>query len=588
MNNNTTEKKPAIKWGVIKRLLPYLFKEKKTLAVAFVIMAVSSALALAGPKLSGNAISAIEGGEGNVDFNRVFLYCGLMAVFYILSSVLSYLLSVIMIKVSKKISFAMRKEVFGHLLSLPVGYFDKNQTGDIVSRLSYDIDTVNASLSSDLLQICTSAITIIGSFAMMCFISPKLILIFAVTLPISIWFIKYRAQKVRPLFRKRSSKLGELNGYAEEMLSGQKSIKAYNREEYIIGKFDNKNDEAVTAYYDAEYQGSVVGPSINFINNLSMSFVSMFGAILYLLGDITLAGISEFILYSRRFSGPVGELANIFSDLQSATSAAERIFKVIDENPEPLDAEDSVSVDGAKGDVEFKNVTFGYTDDKIIIDGFSLKVRAGQTVAIVGPTGAGKTTIVNLLMRFYDPQSGSILIDGRDCKKITRDSHRRCFTMVLQDTWLFSGTIRENIAFGNEKATDEDIMRAAETSGIANYINSLEDGYDTYLSDDGVNLSKGQKQLLTISRAMLSDAPILILDEATSNVDSRTEQQIQTAMNRLMKGRTSFVIAHRLSTVKNADVILVIRDGSIVERGTHDELVSSGGVYSSLYNSQFE
>ncbi len=585
-----TDLKPTIKWGVLKRLVPYLLEHKLTLLLAFCIMAVSSGLALAGPKLSGKAIAAIEAGAGKVDFRQVFLFCGLMVVFYITSSLLSYLLSVIMLKLSKKIALRMRQQIFDHLLSLPVGYFDRNQTGDIVSRISYDVDTVNASLSSDLLMICTSAITIIGSFAMMCSISPILILIFVVTLPLSVWFTKYRAQKVRPLFRKRSAKLGELNGYAEEMLSGQKSIRAYNREAVIIGRFDNKNQEAVDAFYNAEYQGSVIGPSVNFINNLSMSLVSMFGALLYLNGGISLAGISEFILYSRRFSGPVGEIANIFSDLQSASSAAERIFRVLDEHPEPEDKISAVELDtnAVRGEVEFENVAFGYTEDRIVLHDFSLKVKPGSTVAIVGPTGAGKTTVVNLLMRFYDPQSGTIRIDGHKTEDITRASLRKCFTMVLQDTWLFNGTVKENIAFGADNATDEEIRRAAETAGIASYIETLPDGYDTVLSDDGVNISKGQKQLLTISRAMLSKAPILILDEATSNVDSRTEQAIQAAMNRLMVGRTSFVIAHRLSTIQNADLILVIRDGNIVEQGTHEELLAQNGVYHGLYHSQFE
>jgi ATP-binding cassette subfamily B protein len=319
-----------------------------------------------------------------------------------------------------------------------------------------------------------------------------------------------------------------------------------------------------------------------------MSLVSMLGAILFIFKGISLSGISEFILYSRRFSGPIGEIANIIADLQSATSAAERIFRILDEEPEKADSPDAEEITDVKGNVSFESVTFGYDESKTVLESFSLDVKAGSTVAIVGPTGAGKTTIVNLLMRFYDPQSGDIKIDGKSIFSITRDSLRSSFTMVLQDTWLFNGTIKENIAFGNKNAKDDDIIKAAKTAGIHDYIVSLKDGYDTVLSDDGVNVSKGQKQLLTISRALLSDAPILILDEATSNVDSRTEQAIQKAMLSLMKGRTSFVIAHRLSTIKNADVILVIKDGKIVESGNHDELISQNGVYSSLYYSQFE
>ncbi|MBE6582985.1 MAG: ABC transporter ATP-binding protein [Ruminococcaceae bacterium] len=553
-----------------------------------ILVAVSSALSLAGPMLSGEAIKEIAHGKGRIDMDTVILFCSLMAIFYIISSILSYINSIIMIRLSKRISFNMRKQVFSHLLSLPISYFDKNQTGDIVSRLSYDIDTINTSLSTDFLAIITSAITIIGSFVMMIVVSPPLILVFAITLPISIWFIKYRSQKVRPLFRRRSAKLGELNGYAEEMLSGQKTIKAYNREETIIKRFDSRNDEAVTTFYEAEYQGSVIGPGVNFISNLSMALVSMFGTILLIFGGITIDGISKFIQYSRRFSGPVGEFANIIADLQSATSAAERIFRVLDEAPEKIDAPDSVTVSETKGGITFKDIEFGYEEGKTVISNFSLDVKPGSTVAIVGPTGAGKTTIANLLMRFYDPQSGDILLDGKSIYEITRDSLRRSFTMVLQDTWLFEGTIRDNIAFGNENVTDDDIVRAAKTAGIHDYVMSLKDGYNTVLSDDGVNISKGQKQLLNISRALLSDAPILILDEATSNVDSRTEQMIQKAMLSLMVGRTSFVIAHRLSTIKNADIILVIRNGQIAESGKHDELLEKNGVYASLYNSQFQ
>ncbi len=586
--NNNPQTKPTIKWGVLRKLFPYLWSQKKLFVASMILVTISSGLSLTGPMLSGQAIKAIEGGKGKVDIDTVLFFCGLMTVFYIVSSILSYVNSIIMLRLSKRISFNMRKQVFSHLLTLPISYFDKNQTGDIVSRLSYDIDTINTSLSTDLLHIITSAITIIGSFVMMIIISPPLILVFVITLPISIWFIKYRSQKVRPLFRRRSAKLGELNGYAEEMLSGQKTIKAYNREDVIIDRFNAKNDEAVSTFYEAEYQGSVIGPGVNFISNLSMSLVSMFGTILFITGGITLSGISEFIQYSRRFSGPVGEIANIIADLQSATSAAERIFRVLDEAPEKIDSEDAVTVTDVIGGVTFRDIKFGYEEGKTVISDFSLDVKPGSTVAIVGPTGAGKTTIANLLMRFYDPQSGDILLDGKSIYEITRDSLRRSFTMVLQDTWLFEGTIRDNIAFGNENVTDDDIVRAAKTAGIHDYVMSLKDGYDTVLSDDGVNISKGQKQLLNISRALLSDAPILILDEATSNVDSRTEQMIQKAMLSLMVGRTSFVIAHRLSTIKNADIILVIRNGQIAESGNHDELLEKNGVYASLYNSQFQ
>ena len=587
-DNKDVQTKPTIKWGVLRKLLPYLWAQKALLIPALILVALSSFLSLAGPMLSGEAIKEIAKGKGRINMDTVILFCSLMAIFYIISSILSYINSIIMIRLSKKISFNMRKQVFSHLITLPISYFDKNQTGDIVSRLSYDIDTINTSLSTDFLAIITSAITIIGSFIMMLIVSPPLILVFAITLPISIWFIKYRSQKVRPLFRRRSAKLGELNGYAEEMLSGQKTIKAYNREETIIKRFDSRNDEAVNTFYEAEYQGSVIGPGVNFISNLSMALVSMFGTILLIFEGITIDGISKFIQYSRRFSGPVGEFANIIADLQSATSAAERIFRVLDEAPEKPDAANAFAVSDVRGGVTFKDIEFGYEEGKTVISNFSLDVEPSSTVAIVGPTGAGKTTIANLLMRFYDPQSGDILLDGKSIYEITRDSLRRSFTMVLQDTWLFEGTIRDNIAFGNENVTDEDIINAAKTAGIHDYVMSLKDGYNTVLSDDGVNISKGQKQLLNISRALLSDAPILILDEATSNVDSRTEQMIQKAMLSLMVGRTSFVIAHRLSTIKNADVILVIRNGQIAESGKHDELLSKNGVYASLYNSQFQ
>lgn len=581
------KKKQVNKKYVLRRLWDYIYSCKHLVFAAALLAISSNVFALIGPALSGKAINAIEPGQGMVDFKTVFFYCSLMLVFYIASSVLSYILSRLMINLSQQIIYKMRKDLFEKLTELPVGFFDTTTTGDIISRISYDIDTVNASLSNDLLQICTTVITVAGSFIGMLLISPKLLLVFSVTIPITILFTKHRTTKVKPFFRIRSRKLGELNGFSEEMVSGLRTIKAYRRENAMIGRFDKVNTDAVNAYYDADYYGSTVGPSVNFINNLSLVLVSAGGAVFYLLNMLTLGGVSSFVLYSRKFSGPINEAANVLSELQSAFAAAERVFSLIDEEPEPKDMPDAVDLKDVKGDIEFKNVKFGYSSREIIHD-LSFKAKAGSTIAIVGPTGSGKTTIINLLMRFYDVNSGEILLDGHNIKNITRRSLRRAFTMVLQDTWLFNGTIAENIAYGSEGITREDVINAAKAVNIHSYIESLPDGYDTVLSDDGVNTSKGQMQLITIARAILLNTPMIILDEATSNVDTRTELQIQKAMNSLTENKTSFIIAHRLSTIQNADMILVIRDGRICEHGTHDELLKQGGIYSGMYRSQFE
>jgi len=581
----TIPKKKKI--AIFIRLLGYMYKYKWNVLLAFLLMITSDLLALIGPKLSGKAIEAIEPGVGAVDFKTVFLYCGLMGAFYALSSGLSFVLSATMINLSRRIVATMREQVFNRLLSLPVSFFDKTQTGDIISRMSYDIDTINASLSTDLLQICSSLITVVGSFIMMLTISPTLVLIFVVTIPMSILFTRYKSKKIRPLFHRRSTKLGELNGYTEEVLSGHRTIKAYAREDVMIERFSQRNTEAIDAYYNADYQGAMIGPVVNFINNLSLSFISMFGAILYLLNRISLGNISTFILYSRKFSGPINEMANIISELQSAASAAERVFRLIDEPTEAADIYGAKEITDVKGDVLADDVHFSYEEGKEILHGISFEALRGKTVAIVGPTGSGKTTIINLLMRFYDVDSGCISVDGDDIRTVTRSSLRKSYTMVLQDTWLFGGTIAENIGYGKEGATREEIVAAAKAAHIDGYIESLPDGYDTVITEDGINLSKGQKQLLTIARAMLPKTSILILDEATSNVDSRTEIKIQDAMKQLMRGKTCFIIAHRLSTVRHADIILVMRDGRITEKGTHDELIAAGGFYASLYNSQF-
>ena len=585
--NDPNQHKPRDRKKVILRLGKYLLQHKWMVLAAVSLTVTGNLLALLGPMLSGYAIDAIGVGPGQANFDLVLFYCGLMLVFYVLSSGLSYLLSVLMVKISQKIVYQMRKDLVDKLLELPVRFFDSHQTGDIISRLSYDIDTVNSSLSNDLLQIAASAITVIGSFIMMLRISPPLILVFVVTVPISVLFIIYRTKKVRPLFRKRSAKLGELNGFVEEIISGQKTTKAYHQEQTMVGRFDQRNNEAVEAYYMADYYGSTVGPSVSFINNLSLTLISIFGSLLYLVGSVSLGNLSSFVLYSRKFSGPVNEMANIISELQSAAAAAERVFRMIDEPAEAADLPQAKPLEEVKGDVQMKDIQFGYEPDKVIIHDLNLHAKPGSLVAIVGPTGAGKTTIINLLMRFYDPQKGQILMEGHDSHDITRKSLRAAYTMVLQDTWLFYGSIYDNIAFSRPDATPEEVIEAAKAAKIHNYIMSLPDGYDTIVNGDGLNISQGHKQLLTIARAMLSDAKMLILDEATSNVDTRTEMQIQSAMRNLMKDKTCFVIAHRLSTVQNADTILVVQHGDIIEQGNHEQLMKKGGVYAGLYSSQF-
>lgn len=576
----------------ILRLGRYMIRYKWLLLLAVIMTVGSNLLALVGPMLSGYAIDAIEPGMGKVEFSRVFHYAGWMAAFYVISSVLSYALSVLMITISRKVVYRMRKDVFDKMLALPAGYYDLHQTGDIISRISYDIDTVNESLSSDLIQILTTVITVGGALYMMVVISPRLVLVFAFTVPLSACITKFITGKTRPLFRARSASLGNLNGFVEEMVTGQKTLKAYCQEENVIRKFAERNKDAVETYYRAEYYGSVVGPMVNFINNLSLSLISVFGALLYLVGYMTVGQISSFVLYSRKFSGPINEAANIMSDLQSALAAAERVFVLMDEIPEAADAPGAAELgsegEEVRGEVELSHVDFGYEKDRIILHDLSLKADQGRLIAIVGPTGAGKTTLINLLMRFYDPNSGEIRVDGHEIREVTRKSLRKSYAMVLQDTWLFHGSIYENLAYGKEGATMEEVVAAAKAARIHSFIKRLPEGYDTILTDDGTNISKGQKQLLTIARAMLLEARMLILDEATSNVDTRTEIQIQEAMRKLMEGKTCFVIAHRLSTIRNADLILVIKQGEVVEKGTHEELMRAEGEYFQMYTAQGE
>jgi len=450
------------------------------------------------------------------------------------------------------------------------------------------VDTVNQSLYADLLQILQSVVTVVVSFIMMLTIAPQLLVIFLFTIPITVFFTRWLTKLVRPLFRKRSAKLGQLNGFVEEMLSGQKTVKAYGRESAVLEKFDEKNDAAVDAYTKAEANGTITGPAVNCINNVSLALVCMFGSVLFLRGSIGLGDLSSFVQYSRRFSGPINEVANIIAELQSALAAAERVFGLIDADPEPADAPDATVLTDVRGDVRLEHVDFSYVPGTPIIRDLNFHAEPGSLTAIVGPTGAGKTTIINLLMRFYDTDAGTVFVDGKDIRTLTRASLRKAYSMVLQDTWLFHGTIFENIAYGKPGATMEEVVAAAKAAHIHSYISRLPQGYDTVLSDNGTAISKGQKQLLTIARAMLLDANMLILDEATSNVDTRTEQHIQAAMRSLMEDKTCFVIAHRLSTIRSADHILVLDGGQVVEQGTHDSLMAARGFYYRLYQSQFD
>ncbi len=573
---------------ILLRVAKYIFRYKWLFIAVVLLTFLSDGLSLVGPSLAGKAIDAMGTVPGKVDFRTVYHYALLMAGFYIAYSVLKYISKIIMIALSRKVVFDLREDIFKRLCALPVSFFDRHQAGDIISRITYDTDTINQSLSQDLVNILAQITTIVGSFIMMLSISPGMVLIFVFTVPLSILISRFITHRTQPLFRKRSAMLGELNGYVDEMVTGQKTIKAYGKEEDVMREFSVFNDKVVDAYYKADYYGMMMGPGVGFVNNLSLTLVSLVGAFMYMSGGITIGDISSFVLYSRKFSGPINEIANVYGELMSALAAAERVFNLMDEQPEKPDDKDAETLKDISGDVAVKHVDFGYLPGKPILKDFDLDAPRGSLIAIVGPTGAGKTTLINMLMRFYDIDSGEITIDGKDIYKLTRQSVRGAYSMVLQDTWLFYGTIAQNIAYAKPDATREEIERAAKAAKIDDYINSLPQGYDTVITDDAANISKGQKQLLTIARAMLLDAHMLILDEATSNVDTRTEVKIQQAMRELMKNKTCFVVAHRLSTISHADKILVIDDGRLIESGTHRELMDKRGFYRKLYDSQFE
>ena len=588
MNRQTILNKPQNTKSALRRLLSYIARYRAVVILLLVLCFVANILALLGPSLAGSAIHEAEAGIGKVNFDRVWYYAKWMLLCYLASSAMIIGINILMMHISKRVAKQMRSDATAKIMRLPVSYFDRSKTGDILSRVFYDVDVVSTCIATNLTSILTNVVTIVGSFVMMLVISPVLLVPVLAAIPASVWFTAYMRKKTQPRYKERSKKYGALNGFAEELLTGQKTVQAYAYTERAKEKFSAVNDDAVEGYYDAEYQGCAISPTINFISNASLALIAMFGTLLYMFGHVSLAQISSFILYSRKFSGPVDEISSVINELFSALAAAERVFQLLDEEEERADSSNAVELTDVKGEVELEHVSFGYVSGKTVLRDLSFKAEPGQMLAIVGPTGAGKTTIINLLMRFYDPEIGTIRLDGRDIREYTRESLRRSYAMVLQDTWVFKGTLFENIAYGKENATMDEVVAAAKAAHIHAFIMQLPEGYNTVITEDGGNISKGQKQLLTIARAMLYDAKVLILDEATSNVDTGTERLVQKAMRELMRNKTCFVIAHRLSTIEHADRILVLDQGELVEQGTHEELLACDGVYKKLYAAQFE
>ena len=580
--------RPKDSRGAFRQLLSYLGAFKALILLVAVLCLISNVLSLWGPSLAGSAINEAAAGVNRVDFERVTFYAVRMLAVYASSSLITVLIHMIMVNVSKRVGRKMRQDVFDKLMRLPVGFFDRNQAGDIISRVSYDVDVISTCMATDVVAILTSVVTVVGALIMMVRISPMLSLVTLVTVPASIGFTAHMRKRTQPRFVKRSRAYGAMNGFVEEQLSGQKTIQAYAYEDQIDEKYDDINHRAADAYYEADSIAATIGPTVGFINNIGLSLIALLGSVLYMNGSIGLGNISSFVLYSRKFSGPINEVANIINELFSALAAAERVFGLLDQPEELQDAENARTLTAPEGNVALEHVFFGYEPERTIIHDLSMRADAGKLTAIVGPTGAGKTTIINLLMRFYDVDSGSVTVDAQNVRELTRRSLRSAYAMVLQDTWVFRGTIFDNIAYGKENATMEEVVAAAKAAHIHPFIMRLPEGYQSVISEDGGNISKGQKQLLTIARAMLYTSSMLILDEATSNVDTSTEREIQRAMRELMKGRTCFVIAHRLSTMRNADNILVVNRGDVVEQGTHDELMRAKGFYYRLYRAQFE
>lgn len=589
-----TEKAKNFK-GSIGKLIKYMGRYKFAILIVVIFAAIATVFSVAGPKVMAKATTELaEGlmkkiaGTGGINFSFIAKILLITLGLYAASSVFNFIQGWVMTTISQRVCYRMRKEISLKINRMPMKYFESRTYGEVLSRITNDVDTLGMALNQSVTQIITSVATIIGVLVMMISISPLMTLIAVVVLPISIGLISLVIKNSQKYFKTQQEYLGHINGQVEETYGGHLVIKAYNKEKETTDTFNKTNDVLYDSAWKSQFLSGLMMPIMNFVGNLGYAAVAISGGILAAQGTITIGEIQAFIQYVKSFTQPISQMAQVANQVQSMAAAAERVFEFLEEDEEDQFAQDPVQLSNIEGSVEFKNVHFGYNPDQIIINDFNAHIKPGQKIAIVGPTGAGKTTMVKLLMRFYDVNSGEILIDGHNVKDFNRHDLRDAFGMVLQDTWLFKGSIMENIRYGRLDATDEEVIAAAKAAHAHHFIQTLPEGYDMELNEDASNVSQGQKQLLTIARAILADNKIMILDEATSSVDTRTEVRIQKAMDNLMKGRTSFIIAHRLSTIKNADLILVMKDGDIVEQGTHEELLSQNGFYAGLYNSQFE
>ena len=581
--------------GTMRRLVSYLAKYRLSIIIVLIFAIGSVTFSVIGPKILGKAtteifnglVSKVSGNGTGIDFDAIKRILITLILLYVVSAIFSFIQGFIMSGISQKVAYNLRDELVKKINRLPMKYFDTRTHGEVLSRFTNDIDTLSQSLNQSLTQIITSVTTLVGVFIMMLSISVVMTFSALLVIPISLFIITFIIKRSQKYFKNQQEFLGQVNGQVEELYGGHVVVQAFNGEEDSIKEFNKINNKLYESAWKSQFLSSTMQPIMMFVGNLSYVVVSILGGYLVIKNKIEVGDIQSFIQYVRSFNQPISQMAQISNQLQSTAAAAERVFEFLNEDEEDITVENPVSIEGLQGKIDFEHVEFGYNEDRIIIKDFNANVKPGQKVALVGPTGAGKTTMIKLLMRYYDVNSGAILVDGHNIKDFNRGELREMFGMVLQDTWLFSGSIKENIRYGRLNASDEEVIEAAKAAHVHHFIKTLPDGYNMVLNEESSNISQGQKQLLTIARAILADPKILILDEATSSVDTRTELLIQKAMDNLMEGRTSFVIAHRLSTIKDADLILVINDGDIVEQGNHEELLAKGGFYANLYNSQF-